>query len=147
MPSYRHEASTTAPIKVVWDIVQDHEGMGVLLPPGGARAGKPWLAQEGSPDRNGVGAVRRFGKMPLAERVVEFEPPHKMVYTIEEAPIQGYRGTIELSERADGGTDIAWSGSFDKPSGVVGAVAVKALGATVSSMLKKVVEVAETRAV
>lgn len=147
MPSYRHTATTRAPIEVVWHIVQDHEGMGELLPPGGARAGKPWLSEEGSPERNGVGAVRRFGKMPLGERVLEFEPPHRLVYTIEDAPIRGYRGNVELTERSDGGTDIVWRGSFDKPSGIVGEITARGLGAIVHGMLKKMVEVAERRAV
>jgi len=147
MPSYRYAATTRAPIEIVWHVVQDHEGMGALLPPGGERLGKPWLAEEGSPDGNGVGAVRRFGKLPLGERVLEFEPPHRLVYTIEDAPIHGYRGVIELAERPGGGTDITWHGSFERPSGIAGAVAAKGLGAIVHGMLRKVVTVAERRAV
>src|SRR5690606_6491623 len=95
MPSYRYTATTRAPIEVVWNVVQDHERMDLLLSPLAARAAKPWLAEEGSPDRNGVGALRRFGTLPLGERIVEFAPPRRLVYTIVNAPIRGYRGVIE----------------------------------------------------
>lgn len=147
MPSYRHTASTSAPIDVVWHVVQDHEGMAAILPPGADAVAKPWLAEEGSPDRNGVGAVRRFGKLPLGEQITEFDPPHRMAYTIVNAPIKGYEGVVQLTERSDGGTDVVWEGSFERPGGVQGAVMGRVVGTIVGGMLKKVVKVAEIRAV
>jgi uncharacterized protein YndB with AHSA1/START domain len=66
------------------------------------------LVVEGKP-RNGVGAVREVsaGGLVLLEEVVEFEPPHRLVYTIIKGLPVRHRGTIELREQ-DGATVVEW---------------------------------------
>jgi uncharacterized protein YndB with AHSA1/START domain len=69
---------------------------------------------EGHPPGS-VGSVRRLGVGPLVslERVVELEPPQRVVYVVDSpSPARGYRAVVELAP--DGhGTRITWSASFE----------------------------------
>lgn len=98
-----------APIEVVWDIISD------------ARRWNEWgrfktaqLEHEGSPDPNGVGALRVFGNPPVLSReaVIVFDAPHHFAYELRSGlPIEGYRSDVRLEP--DGtGTRITWSSSF-----------------------------------
>jgi hypothetical protein len=67
----------------------------------------------GSPDPNGVGAVRRIsspGPAPdIVEEVVAFEPPHLMAYkALAGTPFPGYAGEVRLTE-AGPGTHITYT--------------------------------------
>jgi uncharacterized protein YndB with AHSA1/START domain len=64
----------------------------------------------------GVGAVRRLGVGPLVsrERVVEHEPPYRLVYVVDSpGPYRDYRSEVRLERTAEGGTDITWSSTFE----------------------------------
>ena len=64
----------------------------------------------------GVGAVRRLGVGPLVslERVVEHEPPYRLVYVVDSpAPYRSYRSEVVLARTPQGGTDITWASSFE----------------------------------
>jgi hypothetical protein len=104
---YRH---ADAPLEVVWSILSDHRGYRTWTPVPTAE-----LEVEGSPDPNGVGAVRKLGAAPVfaRERVLEFDPPRHLAYTIVSGlPVRDYRADVWLSETSDAGTDIRWTGSF-----------------------------------
>ena len=103
-------ARSDAPVERVWAVLAD------------ARRWKEWtplrtseLERQGSPDPDGVGALRRFGAGPLAtrEEVVEFEPPRRLVYEMRSGlPIRGYRAEVTLTPWG-GGTEIAWRSRFE----------------------------------
>jgi uncharacterized protein YndB with AHSA1/START domain len=111
-----HSAISSAPREKVWAVVSDLKGW---------KDWGPWelsdLEQEGSPDPNGVGAVRvmraaerRMGSKPtLREQVNMFEPPMRLGYTLLEGiPLKDYQGTITLTEAGEG-TEIVFRLEFD----------------------------------
>ena len=72
---------------------------------GGADAGVP----------QAVGDVRVFrtGRAVSRERILDLEPDRRFVYdNVGGGVFRFYRGTVELAARADGGTDISWTGEF-----------------------------------
>jgi uncharacterized protein YndB with AHSA1/START domain len=76
------------------------------------------LEQEGTPESEGVGAIRRFrtGRRITRERVVVFEPPERFAYELLSGiPIRDYRAEVTLRPAEDGGTIIAWNSSFRGP--------------------------------
>ena len=70
---------------------------------------------EGTPDRNGTGAVRAFGSGPVTafEEVLEFEPPKRMTYrVVKGAPMKNHHGEV-LFEPEGEGTRVTWRCRFD----------------------------------
>lgn len=76
-----------------------------------------------SPDPEGgqgVGAVRRltsraYGQVIVSrERVEEVVPDRRLVYSLLSGlPLERYRGVIEVSPDAAGGSRLEWSSTFD----------------------------------
>jgi len=109
MITVRAEADSTAPIDAVWATLIDTRSW-----PDWAPQEEAWLDREGSPDPEGVGAVRRFrtGRWMVREEVVAFEPPHDFSYRLLSGlPMRDYLATVCLDERA-GGTHIIWQATF-----------------------------------
>ena len=118
---YRVEAVTRAPVAVVWPLV------------GEARNWHRWsfltasvLEREGSPESDGVGAIRKFTIFGVGSReeVVAWDPPGHLAYRILSGfPVRNYRSDVTLTP--DGtGTRIDWSGTYDpKVPGTGGALA------------------------
>lgn len=125
--AFSSETRVAAPIDVVWSVMTDH----VRYARWGT-AKKVTLVEIGRPERDGVGAVRKFHAGPLStyERVVEFEPPHagraRMVYVLDRGlPVRNYRAEMLLSEvpadaaAAAGDVDtrptcvLRWSSTFE----------------------------------
>ena len=106
---YRVERTTLAAPDVVWPFIGEVERW------------KDWsfmtgsyLLREGSPDRNGVGALRRYAAGPFGscEEVVEFEPPWRLGYVARKGiPVKAYRADIRLAPRGSG-TAITWTASL-----------------------------------
>jgi hypothetical protein len=113
---FRH---ADAAVDVVWSILSDHRRYSEWNPVPVSE-----LEVEGSPDPDGVGAVRKLGARPIfaRERVLEFDPPRHLAYTVVSGiPVRGYRADVELFATADGGCDIRWTGSFESaPPGMRG---------------------------
>jgi hypothetical protein len=117
--SYRVEAATSAPVEVVWPLV------------GEARRWKEWSfldrsdrERDGSPDPDGVGAVRRFTRMGVGSReeVVAWDPPHHLAYRILSGfPVRDYRADVTLVPH-EGGTRIEWAGTYEPRFPGTGAV-------------------------
>ncbi|SDJ23494.1 mxaD protein [Frankineae bacterium MT45] len=105
--AFTHEIDA-APQKV-WDLVADHEGMSAWSP-----VRSVTLEQEGSPDRNGVGAVRvlRLAGPPLREQITVFEPTHHLAYRmLSGAPVSDYTGEINVTP-SGAGSRLVWSVQF-----------------------------------
>ena len=78
---------------------------------------RTFLLRTGSPDPDGVGALRRFAFGPVGgsrEEVVAWEPPHHLGYiAISGLPVRHYRADVDLRRDGDG-TIVTWRGSFDE---------------------------------
>ena len=108
--SYRVDARSKAPVEQVWPLL------------GEAARWRDWsfltrseLVREGSPDRDGVGAVRRFSRYGFGSReeVVVWDPPHHLGYRILSGfPVRDYRADVTLEETGTG-TRIEWVGSYE----------------------------------
>jgi uncharacterized protein YndB with AHSA1/START domain len=102
------QTTVAAPIETVWDKLSDHVGMSKWGP--GITV---TMDKVGTPDPNGVGAVRRIaspGPGPdIVEEVVTFEAPHVLGYkALSGTPFPGYAGEVRLTE-AGAGTHISYS--------------------------------------
>ena len=98
-----------APRDVVWDVMTDHQRYGRW---GSART--MTMEQTGSPDPNGVGAVRAFhaGPVKVREKVLEYERPTRMAYTVFSGmPVRDHRSEMRLDED-DGVTVLTWTSTF-----------------------------------
>ena len=111
--SFEIRARASAPVDEVWPLI------------GEAGRWKEWsfldhsdLERTGSPDPDGVGAIRRFTRFGVGSReeVVVFEPPRHLGYVILSGfPVRNYRSDIVLSPdgTAGAGSHLSWSGTFD----------------------------------
>lgn len=91
------QATVAAPIDTVWATLTDHVGMASWVPGLSVSLGRP-----GSPEPNGVGAVRRIktpGPGPdIVEEVVTFEAPHVFGYkALSGTPFPSYTGEVRLT--------------------------------------------------
>lgn len=90
----------------VWEVLADHEGMSNWL-----NVHKVIRRRPGSPDPNGVGAVRvLYGPFNvMEERIVVFQPGRRMEYDVlKGAPGWTAHGQITLTPTVDGGTLVWW---------------------------------------
>jgi uncharacterized protein YndB with AHSA1/START domain len=102
------QTTVAAPIETVWDKLIDHVGMSQWGP--GITV---TMDKVGTPDPNGIGAVRRIaspGPGPdIVEEVVTFEAPHVLGYkALSGTPFPGYTGEVRLTE-AGAGTHINYT--------------------------------------
>jgi glutathione S-transferase len=120
------------PIERVFARYTDHEGWTQW-----ARLGRVRLVREGSPDRNGVGAVRAFSSSPgLREEVVLFEPPRRMHYRVTQGPLPFDQHLGEVAfEPEGGGTRLTWRVTFRCRIPGLGRVLRRGLGALFRWML------------
>lgn len=84
-------------VQQVWEAASNHQGMATWAP--GLRV---TLDELGSPEPNGVGAVRRIsaaGPLPdIVERVTNFTPEKSISYeALAGVPFKNYGGEIRLS--------------------------------------------------
>ena len=97
----------------VWSVLAEHEGMASWGP-----GMKVALTKEGTPDRNGVGCVRKIsapGPAPaIVEEITRFEPGQALGYkALSGVPFKNYRGEVKLTPDS-GGTRIEWTLSADQ---------------------------------
>jgi hypothetical protein len=79
-----------------------------------ARFDSAVLERPGSPDRQGVGAIRRFtkGRSHNREEVVAYEPPNRFAYMLLEGlPLDDYRAEVVMTPTG-GTTTITWTSTF-----------------------------------
>lgn len=93
MSRYTFTHTVIADPEHVWAEIADHEGMSTWTP-AWVPLLKVTLESQGSPDRDGVGAVRQI-KMagpPIRERVTAFERPIRLAYeALSGVPAQLHR--------------------------------------------------------
>ena len=112
------DKTLSAPIDDVFELLSDHAGYTRFR-----GFTKAELLREGTPDRNGVGALRRLvaGPLRFTEEITAFERPARMDYLIREVnlPLEHDGGSIMLAP--DGaGTRVHWTSVFTMPVPVVG---------------------------
>lgn len=138
---FRH---ADAPRDVVWSLLEDHRGYSKWNPYPRAE-----LEREGDGAVNGVGAIRFLGAGPIGarEQMLEHEPPRLLAYTIlSGVPVVGYRADVVLTETADGGTDIRWTGGFDSAPPGLGRVVRGFLDVTLQGLAGRLAHQAERQA-
>lgn len=111
--SYDIEATSTAPIELVFEVIADAPGWSRW----NKSIGRAMWETEGDPAPWGVGAVRALGAKsgPLSkERIVEFDVPTHQAYVIVSGPmpVKNYRADVCLTSTPEGGTHISWKGSW-----------------------------------
>jgi hypothetical protein len=103
--------SSPAPIEAVWALLAD---VATWSEWGAFDTSR--LKREGSPDAEGVGALREFRRARVRnlERVVRFDPPNAFSYEVVggNIPVRGYHADVTLSAIPDGGTQINWRSTF-----------------------------------
>jgi uncharacterized protein YndB with AHSA1/START domain len=100
----------------VWAVLVDHEAMSTWSP--GLSVA---LVTEGSPDRNGLGAVRKITAPgpAILEEVVVFEPSTTFGYRAQAGvPFKNYGGTVTLTPQG-GATRIDYAITLDERVPVV----------------------------
>ena len=105
---FTSQTTVAAPIDTVWEKLSNHVGMSEWGP--GITV---TMEKVGTPDPNGVGAVRRIaspGPGPdIVEEVVTFDAPHVLGYkALSGVPFPGYAGEVRLRE-AGAGTRISYT--------------------------------------
>ena len=109
-----------APIERVWDLFSDYEGYTILKGVSMSR-----LLEEGSEERNGVGAVRevRVLGVTFVEDIVTFDTPHRLEYRVKKStiPIKHEIGTMDFTTCGTA-TDVHWVSHFDIPIPLIGGI-------------------------
>ncbi|MBA0127498.1 SRPBCC family protein [Haloechinothrix sp. YIM 98757] len=104
------------------------------------------LVTQGDPAPGGVGAIRKLGLGPLGlrEQTVAHEQDKLHGYVLlTPSPMRDYRGDVQLSPRADGGTDITWTGSFTERLPGTGALTARLLRAMIANLAGKLARAGE----
>jgi hypothetical protein len=108
--SFEIRRRIAAPAQDVWNALADHRGYRNWTPVTTSK-----LEQLGSPDPNGVGALRALGVGPVLakELIVEFEPEsfHLAYELVRGVPVTGYRADVYLTADGDA-TELLWRGRF-----------------------------------
>jgi len=105
---------------------------------------KTSLFKEGSPDKNGVGCIRRFGPggpFDAFEEVLVFEPNSRLEYRVNKGPLPfvNHRGIVIFSdEMKDGkkGTRIHWHCTYETRFALMGKLMEKITQYVFDSSLK-----------
>ncbi len=109
--TFEVQARSSAPVEEVFPLI------------GEAARWKDWsfldrtmLVRTGSPDPEGVGALRRFTSHGIGttEEVVAYDPPDHLAYAIVKGfPVRHYRADVYCTTQGPG-TLVTWSATFDE---------------------------------
>ena len=111
--SFHVTAHSAAPPERVYAILADGPNWPRWA---GPLIGRGEWEREGSPTKEGVGAIRKIGRAPLfaREEIVVHDPPRHHAYTILSGqPVRNYRADVRLTDNERGGTLITWTAEFD----------------------------------
>lgn len=128
-----------APAEKVFDVLADHANY-KRFP--GVKDSK--LLKEGTPDRNGLGAVRRIEASGIwfEERITAFDRPRRFDYLIVACrlPLEHQGGSLRF-EPIGGGTLVTWTSTMRLKVPVIGGLLTKVaagkLGQAFGSMLRE----------
>ncbi len=100
-----------APADIVWALLADANAYCNW----GPWSGSGYEGQSDPP--SGVGTIRwmRYGRTTTIEKVLEFENPRRMTYSVESGiPVRNYVGEVTLTATGQGGTHIHWNADWDR---------------------------------
>lgn len=130
-----------APIEQVFAVLADHEGY-VRFP--GVRSCT--LTQTGTPDRNGLGAIREvdLGAAWFREEITAYAPPTRLEYRILKSrpPIEHALGRITLTPTAEG-CEVQWVSTFRITTPVIGGLMTVIAQRRMSRAFARVLAVSE----
>jgi uncharacterized protein YndB with AHSA1/START domain len=132
-----------APADVVFDVLTDHAGYSKLTP-----LRRSELEREGSPDPNGMGAIRKLTAVgpPMREEVIGFERPSRFSYTVLSGlPVRDHVGTVELSGE-NGKTRMVYAVRTHPTVPVVGFAVVAVVKQAIKGLIDGVATESERRA-
>jgi uncharacterized protein YndB with AHSA1/START domain len=143
MASFTLTRAIAAPPETVFSVLTDHRGY-----PSFTRVRRAELEREGSPEPDGVGAIRKLYVVgpPLREEIVEFERPSRFGYRLLSGlPLRDHLGTVVLA--ADGnGTRVDYTVRSTPAVPVVGHAAARAVKVAVRQLLDGVERESKRRA-
>jgi uncharacterized protein YndB with AHSA1/START domain len=143
MASFELERRISAPVDIVWEVLTDHRAYEAW---GAAKSAT--LETEGDPDVNGIGAVRRLADGPLVvrEKVLEFEPKTRFVYTVLSGPpVRDYRATVTLFPEGPA-TTVRWNVAFRGKIPLTSPVLKPVVRLVISTLLRKAAKESARRA-
>jgi uncharacterized protein YndB with AHSA1/START domain len=143
MASFTYERQVAAPPEIVFDVLTDHRRYPEIT-----SLRKAELEREGTPEPNGLGAIRvlTVAGPPMREEVIAYEPPSRFSYTILSGlPVRDHIGTVELSP-SEGGTRVVYAIHTTPTVPVGGFAVVFALKQAIKSLLGGVAKESERRA-
>lgn len=143
MPSIELHRRVHAPVEVVWDVLTDHRGY-----VNWAGVTKAALERQGSPDPNGVGAVRYLRKGPVAvrEEVVASEAPRTFSYTVLSGPpVRDYLAKVTLTADGDA-TLVDWTVRFEPKIPFTGIVILPVVRKVITDLLAGATRESQRRA-
>lgn len=98
--------TSAAAVDTVFDAMTDHRAIADWV----WACRRSTLDREGSPEPNGVGAVRRLVAVgpPFVEEIIAYQRPTRYAYKmLSGAPTRNHTGTVALREVATG-TEVSW---------------------------------------
>jgi hypothetical protein len=107
---YELVGHSAAPTTLVWSLIAEVERWKEW-----SFLTRSYLLRPGSPDPDGVGALRRLAVGPFgsSEEVVAFVPPSHFAYVARKGmPARHYRADVHLEAEGDG-TRITWRGALE----------------------------------
>ena len=143
MPELLFTRRIEAPLETVWEVMTDHHLYSRWTP-----ARKVTLDKEGSPDRNGLGAVRVFhaGPFKTKEQITEWEPLTRMAYVITAGPpVRDFASELRLEDEG-GATVLRWESQFAKLVPGTGRFFERVFSRAIDRMSAGIKEEAESRA-
>jgi hypothetical protein len=98
-----------APRAIVWSVMTDHQRYVKWT-----SARRVRMERTGSPDPNGVGAVRAFetGPFTVREEVLALDPTRMEYRLVSGLPVRDYRSEMRLDEDGEV-TVLTWSSAFE----------------------------------
>jgi uncharacterized protein YndB with AHSA1/START domain len=141
--SFTFTREIEAPAEIVFEVLTDHARYTELTP-----LRKAELEREGSPDPNGMGAIRRLTAVgpPMREEVIAFDAPRRFSYTVLSGlPVRDHVGTVELNEES-GRTRMVYAVRTQPTLPVVGFAVVAAIKQAIKGLIDGVSRESERRA-
>jgi uncharacterized protein YndB with AHSA1/START domain len=141
--SFSSVTKIRAPRDVVWSVMTDHVRYARW-----GRSKQVTMEREGSPDPNGLGAIRVFhaGPSKVREEVVALDPPARLVYRlVSGVPVRDYRSEMQLEEDGDV-TVLTWTSSFAERIPLTGRFLTRMMSTAVDGFAAGIKAEAETEA-
>lgn len=132
-----------APPDKVWAVLSDHERMSEWT----SLVRRVRLLAEGSPDRNGKGALRLMEApgQSIEEEIVAWDPPRSYEYALRKgAPVRNHHGRLGVTPQSDG-CEVRWTVEFDPAIPLTGTAMALGLRLGFAKMLQGLKQFCESR--